>query len=571
MSSLAIASGALNVTLRPPYYPYQVTWRTAAYISRASDGQANVFDPGAAHDSWEFDGNFRCTPAQAATLGAIFRANLDVQIYPDGFSPFGPLHADTAYTVKMKVCEHGQILENPYRMYAVRLVFELTSALTSITAPAGKVEGAFALGSVSDLRMPGSVQDIWRAVRVLDRSGGHPAMAKTENPWTDSTLSIEGREANICRVMGYLEAQRYSNLTATSQDKYFLFGAEIGNGLVTAKRVSNEITYSMIEHDAWSFDLPLNFRSIVPLPTPGDYTLLYLDESDISMLTADGSSGASTYQLTPVFDDPLGVPTACSWSSSNPSAIAVSSSGLCTCVGAGTATITATKDAVSKTCSVTGFATMPSVASLYALKGGKGGDVTGALSVLVNFEYAGALPFKARAHRTILKTFTSATNTASFEAFVQQGYWGCGSLLNNATAVTIYGEPGVAYRYGGPYSANTKYSLDLAVLDGVFYSDGVQKTVTSSGSEPNTTTGLIRQRYTNNCEKIVLQSWNDAATTLADTLLISANKIFYTPQDYIRYTNITGRTNFTKIPNRGTLGNTYDLVQNNVPSGWFAV
>jgi hypothetical protein len=347
-----------------------VTWKTAAYISRASDGQANVFDPWAEHDSWEFDGNFRCTPAQAATLGAIFRANLDVQIYPDGFSPFGPLHADNAYTVKMKVCEHGQILENPYRMYAVRLVFELTSALTSITSPAGKLEGAFALGSVSELRMPGSTQDIWRAVRVLDRSGGNPAMAKTENPWTDSALSIEGREANICRVMEYLEDQRYSNLTAVSQDKYYLFGAEIGNGVATAKRVSNEITYSMIEHDAWSFDLPLNFRSIVPLPTPGDYTLLYLDESDISMLTADGSSGASTYQLTPVFDDPAGAPTACSWSSSNPSAVEVDHTGLCTCVGAGTATITATKDAVSKTCSVTGFATMPSVASLYVLKGG---------------------------------------------------------------------------------------------------------------------------------------------------------------------------------------------------------
>jgi hypothetical protein len=332
----------------------------------------------------------------------------------------------------------------------------------------------------------------------------------------------------------------------------------------------------MIEHDAWSLDLPLNFRSIVPLPTPGDYALLYLDESDISMLTADGSSGASTYQLTPVFDDPAGVPTACSWSSSNPSAVEVDHTGLCTCVGAGAATITATKDAVSKTCSVTGFATMPSVASLYALKGGSAagtadispffvmtsqndGDANND-SCIVAMEHR---PSGAGVYSGLIRTSgCGVINPSLFDGDDWKPYYN----LNNGSGTEF------VYKLAGYTQVADTLIKETHHYNGSQYSvNGSAYTATLTGSNAAPLDGSIQINFLNNIKKYVMLGWGASGLTKGQMEARLLCKYSWVPQDYIRYTDISGRTNYTKIPNRGTLGNTYDLAADNVPEGWFAV
>lgn len=112
-------------------------------------------------------------------------------------------------------------------------------------------------------------------------------------------------------------------------------------------------------------------------------TTLYLDDPDLSaekavinswaaVITAISISqssisisGSNTYQLTASTTPSGGSIT---WSSSNPAVATVSSSGLVTSVGNGTATITAACGGLTATCTVTisGFATLSSISAVYS-------------------------------------------------------------------------------------------------------------------------------------------------------------------------------------------------------------
>lgn len=93
-----------------------------------------------------------------------------------------------------------------------------------------------------------------------------------------------------------------------------------------------------------------------------EVTDITLNSSTISI------SGASTSQLTAT-TVPSGVTV--SWSSSNTAVATVSSSGLVTGVGNGTATITASAGDMSATCTATvsGFATLTSISAVYTQSG----------------------------------------------------------------------------------------------------------------------------------------------------------------------------------------------------------
>jgi hypothetical protein len=116
----------------------------------------------------------------------------------------------------------------------------------------------------------------------------------------------------------------------------------------------------------------------------------------------------------------------------------------------------------------------------------------------------------------------------------------------------------------------TEHSIDMGIS-----SEGARCNGPVSAINPQVFAFLQRDlaqlTFYNAMRKVVLASWSGDDVTEAQLGLRANCDLFYIPQDYIRYTNITGRTNFTKIGNRGTLGNTYDLAANNVPSGWFAV
>jgi hypothetical protein len=264
--SLLIASDAGSVTLKPPYYPFQVIWSTQAAPQRLATGKYTTFDPGADYDTWEFEGNFRCTPAEAATLDTLYASGATVQAYPEGFAMFGPRHVTSAITCAIKIFEPGPILENPYRHYAVRLRLEATSLLSNTTPPALKAEGSLIIGGLANLRMPESTQMFSRGVRWSERPGGATSAVKQPIDWTDSVLRMEAYEGNLCAIQEYLEARRYLEMTISTGDLYYIFGPKNGDGTYKAHNIATSMTFSCVDHNLWSFELPIWLKEKVVSP-----------------------------------------------------------------------------------------------------------------------------------------------------------------------------------------------------------------------------------------------------------------------------------------------------------------
>jgi hypothetical protein len=311
--------------------------------------------------------------------------------------------------------------------------------------------------------------------------------------------------------------------------------------------------------------------NFTPAPEPPTYELLYLDEAEISMLTADGSSGASAYQLTPVFDDAAAVPSDCTWSTSNPAAITVSGSGLCTCVGAGTATITASLNGVNKSCSVTGFATLPDDSARYLLKGGRGPAILSGEGVFVQFDCSAHSPTtKARVQ------LKKANHSQAFYTLVtvEPGKPGIALLLlvdggQNEPRISTYSADQIITTWETTSLFSPVTRLDMGYIPDSIYYDGGSIPTTADTGTPASYPLISYLSWHNAVEKIV--SCGCGVVGDIESVLSLASDRYYIPQDYIRYTNITGRTNYAKIPNRGTLGTAYDFTQFDVPEGWFNV
>lgn len=319
-----------------------------------------------------------------------------------------------------------------------------------------------------------------------------------------------------------------------------------------------------------------------PVPT---YTLDYLDEAEISLFTVDGSNGMSSYQLTPIFSDAGDHANECDWTSSNTGAFTVSGSGLVTCVGAGDSTITCSFGGVDKTCAVTGYATMPSVATRKTIKGGSGPyDPAGsAWSAYASFESSGRiasndgvlLGIQSNISNSFISAYTAYSDDAinnfinpwrSASTMVERRlYSASGGFLNRK--FYSFG-PAVA---SGSFTSEFAFADETAYIDGVSYAETLILDDNPVGGVGAGTNTLV---WANVTRKIWEASVSNGQS-LASMRTPSNCLTFYCPQDYIRYTDRTVdavvRVNYTRIPNRGTSGSSYDLVANNVPAGWFAV
>ena len=321
----------------------------------------------------------------------------------------------------------------------------------------------------------------------------------------------------------------------------------------------------------------------IPVTVGSAYSLEYLDEAEISMLTVDGSSGASTYQLNPVFSDAGDHKAACTWSSSNTGAVTVSASGLCTAVGAGDATITCLYSGVSKTCLVTGYTTMPSLATLKTKKGGA------ASSTSVTFAAANAptglgVNYDGRYQYMAMDYVITASSVVAW--WLKPATTGAGAVeVQTASSggqgivmPVVISDVGTDTRYFGStkFTAGTTQAITIQLkgsppTGAAFLVNGTSQT-TSTGSTTQAAVAypeLVWFANTANghTRKGCIACVSDSSQTVA-----TASGFGWVAQDYIRYSDITSvRTNYTKIPNRGTLGSTYDLTANNVPAGWFGV
>lgn len=307
----------------------------------------------------------------------------------------------------------------------------------------------------------------------------------------------------------------------------------------------------------------------------------YIDQLDVSMLCIDGSDGKSNaYQLTAIDTD--GNPMAGEsviWSSSDESVATVSVSGVVSGVSIGveslykSATISCTDGVTVSTCTVTVFETMPSVANLYTIKGGNGGNtLTDPSAILATFEGVqgtkSVLSFRAQ-----FRHFMSGSPHISTRP--SGGYVNYLSL--NPTDGSLIRQyltsSGLLqlYNYTPIATPNQKLTSDVSWDGTSMRYNGSIVTPTTTSNTTVSTGDYFRVLFRNNIEKYVSYVMDELAqTATALTEYVQRDKAFIF-QNYIRYRDTASRTNYTKIPNIGTLGSTYDLTANDIPELWFGV
>jgi hypothetical protein len=203
------------------------------------------------------------------------------------------------------------------------------------------------------------------------------------------------------------------------------------------------------------------------------------------------------------------------------------------------------------------------------LKGGTGGNLSGISNTFVRFESVNS-PGNQDYIFSNLEVYEPSSGAI-------YPYWTRSSLYQKGIGIYIQADGiGVAKQQTNLDTAyklrtlvpNNVSKLEIGYVDSGFYLNGIVS-VLRTDSVPWTPSTITYINFSSCTKKQVLSSSNETSLSVTELKIKEYCNLFYTPQDYIKYTDTPSRTNFTRIPNRGTLGNTYDLTANNVPEGWF--
>lgn len=572
-----------------PYIGMEVEYEFAFSISRKANGSRIVQDLGQTRDVVFTTAQFRLTTTKAKQLLDVWadreRDRVTV-VWPDGTFPLGPAYPN-GRTLEMDILDiSGDVtMDSPWRscVVTVKLMCSITGQSTSTSTQIE--QGRLSIGGYDGFTYPQVSTDIAYGVKREAQGSNKAQMSAMRAPLDEvacSTWTFNIPQANAGNLQSVLIGARGGNVEVTSAVAHTIWGVRTpqdggfgANGYDgQARQVSKSIVMRQTDPLRWSLKVTMEESETV------DYILSYLDEAEISMLTTDGSSGESMFTLTPVFSDAGSHSASCTWSSDS-AHITVDSVGKVTCLVSGspvTATISCTLGAVTKTVSVTGYATLPALADRYNIKGGTGDDET-IITPYFSFEdpvIATNDPlnacFVALQHRiTTAGTYPDYNNLQGIEAInpSQQragvNYNPFYQINDGAGTVTVYWVNYVQ-NLGDLVTETHSYNGVSYLVNGSSYASNFQST------SPSGATGAIALRFLANTRKIVIVAWGESASmSETDMQNKSLMEYFFIPQNYIRYTDTMSRTNYTIIPNMGTLGASYNLAANNVPSGWFGV
>jgi hypothetical protein len=564
-----------------PYLGMEVEYDFAFSISRKANGSRIVQDLGISRDVVYTTAKFRLTTSIAKQLldkWAARERDAFTVVWPMGTLPLGPAYV-FGKTIDMDILDiSGDVtLDSPWRMCVVTIKFMCSPETFTYYATTQIDQGNITIGLNAGYSYPQVSTDISYGVVRAAQGSNRAQMSAMRTPLDEvacATWTFDLPQANACNLQTQLLSSRAAPFVVTSAVAHTIwgvrtpqdagFGADGYDG--QARQVSKSIT--MVQTGALRWSLKVTVEQVDSI----DYTLSYLDEADISMLTTDGSSGASTFQLTPVFSDSGSHSGDCSWSSDS-SHISVSSAGLVTCLVSGspvTATISCTLGAVTKTCSVTGYATLPDANTRYTLKGGasSAAGLIQASSPLLSLPY-----FYIDQKLTVdevevgsLACRQSATQTNTIiHGFFSGDYR---VIIREQTDIEFTDK---YYDYAIP--AGLQRVIVGRASDGVYVAGSARSILTQpvtagAGTHPNNF--ILSWGDTGDVRKIVTAS--GASSANYSQIQAKANcGVFYIPQNFIRYTDTMARTNYTIIPNMGTLGAPYNLTANDVPSAWFGV
>lgn len=299
--------------------------------------------------------------------------------------------------------------------------------------------------------------------------------------------------------------------------------------------------------------------------------LIRLKEAEVSMLCIDGSDGkGNNYKLTPIFNS---YPTeTITWVSSNNSIATVDASGNVSGVFAGDVWISCTYKGITKKCLFTIYSTLPNFVSLYSKKGGNGlNQNDSSATSFTTFSSYNSLPSTPLNYTRAKATgWTGTVNLSSFGG-IYDGAKACVEYQSSAakSCIRVYsGSTLTDYFFGSTLSQNSKYDFDIGYTSEGYRQNGTTYSSSSNSSSGTTIINRMALSFSNLLEKTVLSSYSSAANTEAQLGVRTNCDIFYIPQNYVRYTTVSGY-NKTVIFNMGSMGKNLNLICDNTKFSWF--
>lgn len=314
-------------------------------------------------------------------------------------------------------------------------------------------------------------------------------------------------------------------------------------------------------------------------PSGEEGVLAYLDQAEVSMLCIDGSDGkGNAFQLDAISGNAYPL-FGLEWSSSDPAIATVDTQGIVRGVSPGDATISCALGGTVCTCLFTVYETMPSVSERYSLKGGSGGNSSSASdTALVTFKTSQICGRALDYFRCCESGFVHETRGAAGAPTTLTGAvgWYAASSMSLRTGghrTVGNGASASATAYSwGPLRADLSFvTCDFGKSSEGYRYNGATYTASAGQSYTGWTNLHPHLAVKSYSKKHVLFSSASTPRTESDLGNPALCDMMYVPQNYIRHTNRSTWSNYTTIPNIGTLGNVFDLNANNVPAAWFGV
>lgn len=321
--------------------------------------------------------------------------------------------------------------------------------------------------------------------------------------------------------------------------------------------------------------------------------LLRIDIAEVSMLCLDGSDGkGNEFVLTAVGS--TSSLDYIEWTSSNNSIATVEKVSATSAIVRGVSKIgtglgsdvyiTCTQGSIQKTCLFTIYETMPLVHNnCKTLKGGNAPGNSSSVSAYAIFSSSVSVDtIKINNFRLCIDFYVPSASSSYSQFCVNKSdlqqhsfpieyQYAAGSQRPSVSTWSSSTRTDVFY--GSVMGFGSYQSLEFVKSTDGVYLNGVLGSVygTASGTFSQSSAYGYGYVFRNNTKKAtwVNESISSTKTQLENSP--SSLEMSHCFQNYIRYSDTTFYTNYTVIPNIGTLGSAYDLTANNVPAAWFGV
>jgi hypothetical protein len=277
---ISFVAGGSTATVETPLFGYKSRIQPSFDVIRSSDDAWHVYDNGTDYDKYICDCTFLLNETQQETLNNFIkgagRATAVKMVLPSGsgFYPFSPYRGDVGdFYVAIEYITHPRVRQSPRKYFESEVkIYKDDASWPSYSIPDSRDEGAFQIGTVSNLRCPIDMFSVagryaYTITQTEDR-GMHYIDRSSNGDRFTSNFQLNGSVGNIAKVLQYLlstnrsSGGELSNFQVVAPSNYYMFGRDnSGSATYNVRQITREIEVTHNNYNDFQFELSLAYVS----------------------------------------------------------------------------------------------------------------------------------------------------------------------------------------------------------------------------------------------------------------------------------------------------------------------